>query len=121
MDKEFYVFQTLEMLDFKKSLSQENINTLIQEKGVFIAHTYFSVPLEYHGGKLFSTPTTIDSKVSDNFKFLGNKIKNQEIWNPTLTELIDYWANFEKVIFDIDIEGNIFEKSNTALQMRKAI
>jgi hypothetical protein len=121
VDKEFYVFQTLEMLDFKKSLSHENINTLIQEKGVFIAHTYFSVPLEYHGGKLFSTPTTIDSKVSDNFKFLGNKIKNQEIWNPTLTELIDYWANFEKVIFDIDIEGNIFEKSNTALQMRNVI
>lgn len=120
-DNEFYVFQTLEMLDFKKSLSRENLDNLINEKGVFIAHTYFSVPMEYHLGKLFSTPKTIDSEVAKNFQFLGTKIKNQEIWNPTLTELIDYWANFEKVIFDIDIEGNIYEKSNTVLQMRKVI
>jgi len=120
-EKEFYIFQTLEMLDFKKSLSQENINILIKEKGVFIAHTYFSVPMEYHAGKLFSTPTTIDEKVSQNFKFLGEKIHNKEIWNPTLTQLINYWSGFEKVVFDIDFAGNIFEKSKAGLQMRKVI
>lgn len=120
-DKEFYIFQTLEMLDFKKSLSQENINTLISEKGVFIAHTYFSVPMKYHIGKLFSTPTAIDQEVCDNFKFLGSKIKNNEIWNPTLTELIEYWDDLKNVVFDIDPEGHIFEKTNTNLQMRKVI
>lgn len=120
-DKEFYIFQTLEMLDFKKSLSHENINTLINEKGVFIAHTYFSVPMEYHEGKLFSTETTIDKKVSENFKYLGYKIKSNQIWNPTLTELIEYWSDFEKLVLDIDLEGNIFEKSNTNLQKRQAI
>lgn len=119
--REFNIFQTLEMLDFKKSLSQENINVLINEKGAFIAHTYFSVPMEYHNGKLFSTPTTIDKQVSENFKYLGNKIRNNQIWNPTLTELIEYWSDFEKVVFDSDLEGNIFEKSSTSLQMRKAI
>jgi hypothetical protein len=120
-EKEFYVFQTLEMLDFKKSLSEKNMNSLINEKGVFIAHTYFSVPMEYHKGKLFSLPTKIDEKVAERFKFLSNKIKNQEIWNPTLTELVEYWANFEKVIFDIDHQGNLFEKSKTCLQIRKVI
>ncbi|KQO20422.1 hypothetical protein ASF10_17245 [Flavobacterium sp. Leaf82] len=120
-DKEFYVFQTLEMLDFKKSLSTENINTLINEKGVFIAHTYFSVPMKYHDGKLFLTPATIDHKVAENFKYLGSTIKNNQIWNPTLTELIEYWADFEKLVFDIDREGNIFEKSNTSLHKRPAI
>ncbi|MFH7004557.1 hypothetical protein [Flavobacterium bizetiae] len=118
-DSEFYIFQTLEMLDFKKTLSQENINALINEKGVFIAHTYFSVPFEYHSGKLFSSLTMIDKKVSENFKFLGTKIKNKEIWNPTLTELIDYWSRFEKVILDIDSEGNLFEKRNSDLIFRK--
>ncbi|UTN04591.1 hypothetical protein L0669_01510 [Flavobacterium bizetiae] len=121
IDNEFYIFQTLEMLDFKKSLSQENIDLLINEKGVFIAHTYFSVPMEYHNGKLFSTPTTIDKNVSENFKYLGVKIKNDQIWNPTLTELIEYWKDFEKVIFDIDLQGNMFEKSTTNLQSRKTI
>lgn len=119
--KEFYIFQTLEMLDFKKSLSEENINTLINESGVFIAHTYFSVPMHYHKGKLFVTSEMIDEEVSENFKFLGNKIKNNEIWNPTLSELIDYWSGFEKLQFDIDLQGNLFEKSNTGLQMRKVI
>ncbi|MBS7231883.1 hypothetical protein KHA90_12695 [Flavobacterium psychroterrae] len=118
-DKEFYIFQTLEMLDFKKSLSHENINALTNEKGVFIAHTYFSVPMKYHTGKLFSTPTTIDKKVAENFKYLGNKIVNNEIWNPTLIELIEYWARFEKVFFDIDFEGNIFERNNSGLIFRK--
>lgn len=118
-EKEFYIFQTMEMLDFKKSLSHENINTLIKEKGVFIAHTYFSVPMDYHAGKLFSTPTTVDIKVSENFKFLGEKIKNKEIWNPTLTELIDYWSRFEKVIYDIDEFGGLFLKNDFGLIFRK--
>lgn len=121
VNKQFYIFQTLEMLDFRKSLSHENIDTLTNEKGVFIAHTYFSVPLEYHTGKLLSTPTKIDEKVSENFKYLANKIRNNQIWNPTLSELIEYWADFERVVFDVDYEGNIFEKSITSLQMRKAI
>lgn len=120
-DKEFYIFQTLEMLDFKKSLSEENIKTLINEKGVFIAHTYFSVPMEYHSGKLFSSPTKIDEKVAERFQFLTEKIKNKEVWNPTLSELIAYWKGFEKIVFDIDIDGNLFEKSATGLEMRKVI
>ncbi|WP_428231292.1 hypothetical protein [Flavobacterium sp.] len=120
-EKDFYIFQTIEMLDFKKSLSQQNIQSLISEKGVFIAHTYFSVPMEYHVGRLFSTPAIIDQKVSENFKYLGAKIKSKDIWNPTLSELIEYWANFEKVILDIDLNGNICEKSSTGLQRRKVI
>lgn len=120
-ESEFYVFQTLEMLDFKKSLSEKNIDLLINEKGVFIAHTYFSVPMEYHNGKLFSSPAKIDVKVTERFKNLSDKIKNKEIWNPTLSELIEYWKGFEKVIFDVDSDGNLSEKSNSGLQMRKAI
>lgn len=119
--KEFYIFQTLEMLDFQKSLSKNNIDTLIKEKGVFIAHTYFSVPMEYHTGRLISSYKTIDQKVSENFNLLGEKIKNKEIWNPTLSELIEYWSSFEKVILDIDHNGNLFEKTETTLKHRKLI
>lgn len=111
---DFYIFQTIEMVDFKKSLNSKNINKLITEKGVFIAHTYFSVPMNYHIGKLFKTPLVIDEEVANNFKNLGQKIKNQEIWNPTLNELIVYWQSFEKTILDIDSSGKIIviEKSN---------
>jgi len=119
--KEFYIFQTLEMLDFEKSLSKNNIDTLINEKGVFIAHTYFSVPMEYHTGRLISNSKTINQKVSENFMFLGYKIKNKEIWNPTLSELIEYWSSFEKVILDIDHNGNLFQKTESILKHRKLI
>ncbi len=118
-EKEFYIFQTLEMLDFQKSLSKNNLETLINEKGVFIAHTYFSVPMEYHSGRLFSNSKTIDSVVSDNFKFLGEKIKNKEIWNPTLTELIEYWKNFETVVLNMDQNGDLFTEMNSILDIRK--
>jgi len=118
-DNKFYIFQTLEMLDFKKSLSERNINSLVTEKGVFIAHTYFSVPMEYHSGRLFATPTKIDDQVTERFKFLSNKIKNKEIWNPTLSELIEYWKGFENAILDIDSNGILFFKDDTNLTFRR--
>lgn len=118
LEKEFYIFQTLEMVDFKKALCTDNIELLIKEKGVFIAHTYFSVPMVYHNGKLFDTVDTIDKEVSFNFSTLGTKIKNQEIWNPTLKELVGYWSGFEKIQLDIDDFGTIFVKNETDLIYR---
>ncbi|MEI7507984.1 MAG: hypothetical protein WCJ62_00795 [Flavobacterium sp.] len=119
--KEFYVFQTIEMLDFKKALHPKNIDSLIKEKGVFMAHTYFSVPMDYHQGKLFSDENTIDVQVAQNFESLGKKIKNNEIWNPTLQELVAYWSNFENLVLDIDSQGVIFVKNKTDLLFRTVI
>ena len=118
-ENDFYIFQTLEMLDFKKSLSKQNIESLISEKGVFVAHTYFSVPMEYHKGKLFSSPNKIDDNVAERFNFLSNKIKSKEIWNPTLTELVEYWEGFEKVVLDVDDNGFIFLTNNSDLTFRR--
>ena len=120
-EKEFYIFQTIEMLDFKKALNPKNIALLIEEKGIFIAHTYFSVPMNYHQGKMFSNDTTIDVNVAQNFENLGKKIENNEIWNPTLQELIVYWSHFDKILLDVDNQGTIFEKNKTELQFRSAI
>lgn len=119
--KEFYVFQTIEMLDFKKALRPKNIDSLIQEKGIFIAHTYFSVPMDYHQGKMFSNENTIDVNVEANFKNLGGKIKNNEIWNPTLQELVAYWSNFDKVLLDVNHQGTIIVNTKLELQFRPAI
>jgi hypothetical protein len=120
-EKEFYIFQTLEMVDFKNALCKENIESLINEKGVFIAHTYFSVPMEYHNGRLFKTPKTIDEEVNRNFIDLGFKIKNHEIWNPVLKELASYWSGFENVILDIDEFGKIVVKNETDIIYREVL
>lgn len=103
-----YVFQTLEMVDFKKSLSLQNIDLLVKEKGVFIAHTYFSVPLKYHTGKMFDSEHQINPKVTENFDYLQTKIASAEVWNPTLNELVAYWSSYEKVQLDCDDDGKIY-------------
>lgn len=106
--KEFYVFQTLELIDFKKTLSEKNLHKLVAEKGLFIAHTYFSVPMKYHTGRVFEYENTIDKEVENNFKTLGDCIKKEEIWNPVLSELIQYLSGFEKVMLDVNANGTIF-------------
>ncbi|GEP50345.1 hypothetical protein FNO01nite_10170 [Flavobacterium noncentrifugens] len=115
---DFYVFQTLEMVDFRKALCSDNINKLIFENGLFIAHTYFSVPMAYHTGRVFSTPDTIDAEVSKNFHYLGTKIKEQKIWNPTLNELVLFLNNFEKILLDVDHDGTIIVKQAASLTYR---
>ena len=120
-EKEFYIFQILEMLDFIKALNEKNIDTLIKQKGVFIAHTYFSVPMNYHSGKLLSNKNSIDSVVANNFKELGNKIKNNEIWNPTLSELVNYWSGFENIVLDINANGSVFIKDNSNIIFREVL
>lgn len=119
-DNDFYVFQTLEMVDFKKSLSPENIEKLIAESGIFIAHTYFSVPINYHTGKMFKNPDEIDEIVAENFCYLSSKIVNNQIWNPTLKELVVFLSNFEKTILDVDTDGKIVVMNSSGLSYRNA-
>lgn len=120
-EKEFYIFQTLKMINFEKALCKENIELLIKEKGAFIAHTYFSVPMKYHKGRLFYSKSDINYTVEHNFSVLGEKILNHEIWNPTLKELVDYWSGFDTVFLDIDECGNIVVKSETDMIYREVL
>ena len=117
-NKEFFIFQTLEMVDFKSALHQENINSLIKESGIFIAHTYFSVDMKHYSGKLFLSDGNFDKEVVANFKYLGLKISENKIWNPTLSELSDYFFKFDTAIVDCTIDGKLYIKNNTDLIFR---
>lgn len=101
------VFQTLEMLDFKNALSPEMLDVFLKEKGGFIAHTYFSVPMKYHKGRMFKTPSSICPRVEENFGYLGTLIRQGKIWNPTFMELAAYFDLYENICFDIDLDGCI--------------
>lgn len=120
-EKDFFIFQTIEMVDFKKALCQSNIDELIRESGVFIAHTYFSVDMNHYSGKLFKNDATLDEVVVDNFNYLAQKINDSSIWNPTLIEFVNYLSNFESILLDIDVEGTIFLKNKTAIIFRPVL
>lgn len=117
--KKFTIFQTLEMVDFVNSLKKGNIDSIIEEKGLFIAHTYFSVPMKYHTGRMIIN-NKINPKVEENFQYLSEQIKLKKIWNPTLKELSEYLCNFEDVEFDLNEKGEIYCTQHFDFNIRTA-
>ncbi|RZJ34886.1 MAG: hypothetical protein EOO51_07885 [Flavobacterium sp.] len=105
-NRDLFIFQTIEMVDFKKGLSVANIEKLIHESGIFIAHTYFAVPMKYHSGRMFKTADQLDPEVAANFTNLGDRIRRKEIWNPTLGELATFLSKFDAVLLDV-VNGKI--------------
>ena len=117
-DHSFYIFQTLELIDFKKGLQPENIDLLIGQSGVTVAHTYFSANAKHYSGKMFCQENIIDVEVAENFKYLSGKINENKIWNPTLTEIINYWSKFDDFLLDIDENRNLLILQNSGLSTR---
>lgn len=112
------IFQTVEMVDFERALCPTNIDDLIADSGVFIAHTYFSVPLAYHSGRVLLNDQTVQPKVRANFEYLGEKIREQVVWNPTLDEWMAYVKGFTKTVLTCDASGNIIVLRNGQLNYR---
>jgi hypothetical protein len=117
--KQFAIFQTVEMIDFTSSLAKENIDLLIEESGIFIAHTYFSDSIVYHNGKLLTESNTVDINVSKNFDYLARKIIEKQIWNPTLSQLYHYFEDLNSLVFDVDKNGCIFVKNKESIAVRE--
>lgn len=113
----FTIFQTLEMVDFSNTLKKESIDTLIKENGLFIAHTYFSVPMAYHSGRMILN-NKINPVVEANFKYLSEQIQLNKIWNPTLKELAEFLSKFEELELDINSDGAIYCINNFNFNIR---
>lgn len=118
---EFYIFQAIEMVDFDKALCKENVDELVYDSGLFIAHTYFSVNMNHYHGKLINSDNSLNENVVRNFNYIAQKVAENAIWNPTLSELLDFYKNFQEIVFDIDEKGVIFIKNNTNIPSRSII
>lgn len=118
-NEKFIVFQTLELLDFVEALDRKSIDKLVSEKGLFIGHTYFAVPMDYHDGRIFTSEGKINAIVDKNFSYLGEKIKEEQIWNPTLVELAAYWKKVQSVVLDMDENNKIIVTNNSEIPYRK--
>lgn len=115
----FTVFQTLVMTDFKKALNKHNLDLLIKESGLFIAHTYFSAPMNYHQGKLFRNKNKIDTEVEKRFIYMSELIQSKKIWNPTLSELVDHLEILRQTSYDCNKNGEIYIANSNTLVSRK--
>ncbi|HLP63698.1 hypothetical protein [Flavobacterium sp.] len=117
-EKELYVFQTIEMVDFKRALCKENIDLLVEQSGLFIAHTYFSVNMNHYSGKLINSDKTLNAEVVTNFNYLSEKINQKSIWNPTLSQLLHHFEHFQNAVFDVDENGAIYCKNTSEIAFR---
>lgn len=106
------------MIDFSKSLQENNINLLIKEAGIFIAHTYFSDSVAYHEGKMVTKDNTIEKQVAINFNYLGLKIAENKIWNPTLSELVSYFDLIDQTVISFDENGKLVLNNNQLVPVR---
>lgn len=113
-----FLFQTVEINDFKNGLSNSNQNQLLKDKGFVILHTYFSVKLNYHKGRLLIDDHTVNPAVEHNFKILSHHIKSSKLWNPTLTELIEYMRPLFNSELTLDASNKVVFKEKNYLLTR---
>lgn len=101
-------FQTIEINNFVDTFSEKNVEIFINESGICIAHTYFSVLLEYHKGRLFlNKDGDINKHALVAFKTLSNKVKESEIWNPTLADFISHYDKYKNIELGVNLHGEI--------------
>lgn len=108
---EIDVFQTLAVRDYDVVFSEEALARLQTESGLMIAHTYFSYTGENHEGRLFKNEALeqrLEAKQA--LERLGKKIQANQIWNPTVSELADFFKKFESITYikvgeDLRISG----------------
>jgi hypothetical protein len=107
-DSNVRVMQTVAVRDFDITFSDKAINMFIDEKGVCIAHTYFATMRSYHIGRLFENSNYLFRKPAvDAFINIAELIKAKKIWNPSISELSDYFTHLENLKYKIDEKGNI--------------
>ncbi|WP_111672154.1 hypothetical protein [Algoriphagus litoralis] len=94
------VFQTLSVRDFDIVFSEESLDRLQKESGLMIAHTYFAYTGENHEGRLFKNPSGVfRDEAKSALKRLGDKIQEDKIWNPTVSELNAFFRKFESITY----------------------
>lgn len=109
----FNLFQTVEVHDFVNTFSIENVNKLIEQKGMCLAHTYFASIDGRQKGRIFKNSSgSYSLGIEEVFSNLNKRAKKEEIWISKITDVVDYFNLFNSIEYDIDKQGYIYLKSN---------
>ncbi|NQY05003.1 MAG: hypothetical protein HRT68_02075 [Flavobacteriaceae bacterium] len=114
-NQSFQMFQTVEINNLKDTFCPSNIDSLIQESGLCIAHTYLSLPNTYHYGK-FLDQNKINPVVQKNLVYIDQKIKDEKLWNPTINQLISHFKLIEELEFSFDKNNKIVSNNKTPVR-----
>lgn len=110
-ETQIWVFQTLFVRDFDVVFSENALSRLLEEKGAFIAHTYFTYANPGHEGRLFEDETWfIRPEARLAFERLSKLIQSGKIWNPTLGEMKAFFEKIDRLHYQLE-EGNLVIKN----------
>jgi len=114
---EITIFQTLAVKDFTNTFSNENLDLISKEGGLCIAHTYFAFLEAHHYGRMFMNTTgEISNEINKTFGNIGQYIRDEKIWNPTLKELAEYFDRFKHLEYELDeTETSVRIKNKTEI------
>jgi hypothetical protein len=88
---ELLFFNTIETTHTKDIYTKKLLDNLINDKGLHLGHTYILNSLTYINGIFDSDSKTLKlSKEWIEFtEYLSFKVKNNEIWNPNMSEFVE--------------------------------
>lgn len=98
-------FQTISVKDIESVFSALSLQKLKKEYGILIAHTYFAYLGPNHPQRMFLDERgSLNPRSEQSFILLGNEIKANKIWNPTLKEMADFHVRLFALEFEWDGE-----------------
>lgn len=114
------IFQTLAIKNFLSAFSEKSLHNFVNEAGICIAHTYLASMERHHKGRLFLNMNgDISEGIDKAWTRLSDLVHSRKIWNPTLSELVEWVNKFEKIHFELSESGNVFftgpEEINTRI------
>ncbi len=119
---DFWVFQTVEVHDFIRTFSEENLKLLTASSGICLAHTYFADDdLQKQGRMFFNKAGIWMPGIEETFQRIGNLAAKGELWLASIAEIAEYFDTFQHLRFDVDDRGNIshyMEKTGLAIEVR---
>ena len=102
------IFQTVAIKNFEIAFSKSSLDEFIEQSGVCIAHTYLASQENHHHGRLFMNEKgDVKCKMIEAWSLLGSQIELKKIWNPVLSELIDWMDKFTTIDFTMNEIGEI--------------
>jgi hypothetical protein len=119
---QFWFFQTVEVHDFIRTFSEENLKLLTISSGICLAHTYFADDDPQKQGRMFLNKAGLWMPgIEETFQRIGDAAAKGELWLATIDEITEYFDTFRFLRFDVDERGNIshyMEKNGLAIEVR---
>jgi hypothetical protein len=100
-DTELAMYSTIEIPHVKDMYTKGALDVLIKEGGLHIGHTYILNLISYQNNIFDNNNGKKLSREWIGFVgYLSSRVASQDVWNPTISECVDYLKRVNKVLLE---------------------